>query len=228
MSAPLATRFTSDSRNSRNSRDSRELSGRARLAVLASGSGSNLGAILSACADGSLNADVVLVAGDRPNAGAFDRAAAAGVPATAVLEVPADRSLRRAWAGELAEIVGAHQPDWIILAGFMRILPAEFLDRFPNKVVNLHPALPGEFPGTRAIERAFEEARKGSRASTGIMVHLVPDEGIDDGPVLATRIVPILPTDDLESLSARVHEAEHVLLVETLRTLTNTSNPTRN
>jgi phosphoribosylglycinamide formyltransferase 1 len=206
--------------------------GRARLAVLASGSGSNLGAILSACADGSLHADVVLVAGDRPNVGAFDRAHAAGVPATAVLEVPVDTSQRRAWASELAEIVVAHQPDWIILAGFMRILPAEFLDHFPNRVINLHPALPGEFPGTHAIERALAEAKRGLREATGIMVHLVPDEGVDDGPVLATQTVPILPDDDLETLSTRVHQAEHALLVETLRTLTSspcpTSHPTRN
>jgi phosphoribosylglycinamide formyltransferase 1 len=205
-------------------------SGRARLAVLASGSGSNLGAILSACSEGTLHAEVVLVAGDKPNVGAFDRARAAGVPATAVLEVPADKTQRRAWAAELAEIVGVHQPDWVILAGFMRILPAEFLNQFPNRVVNLHPALPGEFPGTHAIERALAEAKDGLRKETGIMVHLVPDEGVDDGPVLSTQIVPILPDDDLETLSVRVHQAEYSLLVETLRTLTSspTSNPTRN
>lgn len=201
---------------------------RARLAVLASGSGSNLGAILAACADGTLDADVVLVAGDRPNAGAFDRAKAAHVPATAVLEVPADRSLRREWAAELGKIVAAHEPDWVVLAGFMRILPAEFLNQFPNRVLNLHPALPGEFAGTHAIERALAEAHNGPRTSTGIMVHLVPDEGVDDGPVLATQIVPILPEDDLESLSNRVRQAEHLLLVETLRTLIATTNPTRN
>jgi phosphoribosylglycinamide formyltransferase 1 len=226
MSAPLATRSTPAKPGSTTAK------GRARLAVLASGSGSNLGAILSACSDGTLNAEVVLVAGDKPNVGAFDRARAAGVPATAVLEVPVDKTLRRAWATELADIVGAHKPDWVILAGFMRILPAEFLNRFPNRVVNLHPALPGEFPGTHAIERALAEAKGGLRKETGIMVHLVPDEGVDDGPVLATQIVPILPDDDLETLSVRVHQAEHSLLVETLRTLTTspapTSNPTRN
>ncbi len=198
---------------------------RARLAVLASGSGSNLGAILAACSDGTLDADVVLVAGDRPNAGAFDRARAAGVSATAILEVPSDKSQRRAWATELTELVAAHQPDWVVLAGFMRILPAEFLNRFPNRVVNLHPALPGEFPGTHAIERALTEAKNGLRTSTGIMVHLVPDEGVDDGPVLATQVVPILPSDDLASLSERVHIAEHALLVETLRTLISISTP---
>jgi phosphoribosylglycinamide formyltransferase 1 len=199
-----------------------EASGRARLAVLASGSGSNLGAILTACANGLLNADVVLVAGDRPNAGAFDRARAAGVPATVILEVPSDKTQRRSWASELGELVAAHQPDWVILAGFMRILPTEFLHQFPNRVVNLHPALPGEFPGTHAIERALTEAKNGLRTSTGIMVHFVPDEGVDDGPVLATQVVPILPSDDIETLSTRVHHAEHALLVETLRTLTST------
>ena len=218
MPVPLATESTMGLR---------EPGARARLAVLASGSGSNLGAILEACASGYLHADVVLVAGDRPNVGAFDRAEAAGVPATAVLEVPADRSRRRPWATALGEIVASHQPDWVVLAGFMRILPSEFLNQFPHRVVNLHPALPGEFAGTRAIERALTEAQAGLRTSTGIMVHLVPDEGVDDGPVLATQIVPILPEDDLDSLSIRVNHAEHLLLVATLRTLT-TSNPTRN
>ena len=218
MPAPLATESATGFR---------EPGGRARLAVLASGSGSNLGAILAACANGSLDANVVLVAGDRPNAGAFDRAKAAGVPATVVLEVPADRSMRRAWAIDLGSLVAVHKPDWVVLAGFMRILPAEFLNQFPNRVVNLHPALPGEFVGTRAIERALTEAKDGLRTSTGIMVHLVPDEGVDNGPVLATQVVPILPEDDLAALSTRVHQAEHLLLVETLRTLT-TSNPTRN
>ena len=218
MQVPVATGSTPGSR---------DLGGRARLAVLASGSGSNLGAILDACAEGSLDADVVLVAGDRPNAGAFDRARAARVPATAVLEVPSDRAQRRAWATELAAIVASHQPDWVVLAGFMRILPSEFLNQFPNRVVNLHPALPGEFAGTHAIERALTEAKAGLRTSTGIMVHLVPDEGVDDGPVLAKQVVAILPEDNLESLSIRVHQAEHLLLVETLRKLI-TSHPTRN
>ena len=94
-----------------------------------------------------------------------------------------------------------------------------FLGRFPDRVVNLHPALPGELPGTHAIERAWHEALAGERTRTGVMVHLVPDEGVDSGPVLATAAVPIQPDDTLESLTARIHATEHRLLVSTLADL---------
>ncbi len=104
-----------------------------------------------------------------------------------------------------------------MLAGWMRILSSAFLERFPNRVVNLHPALPGTFPGTHAIQRAFEAYQSGQIEHTGVMVHLVPDEGVDSGPVLNQRIVPILPEDTLETLETRIHAVEHALLVETLR-----------
>ena len=89
-------------------------------------------------------------------------------------------------------------------------------------VVNLHPALPGELPGVDAIERAWREAQEGSRDHTGVMVHLVPDEGVDTGPLLAAATVSIHPSDTLESLTHRVHVVEHRLLVETLATLCTT------
>jgi folate-dependent phosphoribosylglycinamide formyltransferase PurN len=101
----------------------------------------------------------------------------------------------------------------------MRVLSMNFLGWFPGMVVNLHPALPGELPGTHAIERAFDEARAGARRASGVMVHLVPDEGVDDGPTLASVEVPILPTDSLDEFAARMHAAEHQLLVDTLRSL---------
>jgi phosphoribosylglycinamide formyltransferase-1 len=94
-----------------------------------------------------------------------------------------------------------------------------FLGWFPSRVVNLHPALPGELPGTHAIERAWQEALAGERTHTGVMVHLVPDEGVDDGPVLATARVEIRPDDTFEMLTDRIHDTEHRLLVATLRTL---------
>jgi len=99
----------------------------------------------------------------------------------------------------------------------MRILSSFFLSSFPNRVINLHPALPGMFPGTHAIERAYEAYQRGEIEHTGIMVHLVPDEGVDNGPVLATEIIPINKDDTLESLEARVHQVEHVVLVNTLK-----------
>jgi len=113
----------------------------------------------------------------------------------------------------------AKQPDYVVLAGWIRILTSSFLSHFPNRVVNLHPALPDTFPGTHAIERAFEAYGRGEIEHTGVMVHLVPDEGVDNGPVLATEIVPINTDDTLETLEARVHETEHTLLVKTIKTL---------
>lgn len=89
-----------------------------------------------------------------------------------------------------------------------------FLGRFPGQVVNIHPALPGEFPGTHAIERAYEAFRRGTIENTGVMVHFVPDEGIDSGPVIVKKVVLIRDEDTLESLTQRIHSVEHRLLVE--------------
>lgn len=105
----------------------------------------------------------------------------------------------------------------------MRILSSAFLSSFPNKVINLHPALPDAFPGTHAIERAFEAFQRGEIRSTGVMVHLVPDEGVDNGPVLAAEIVPIYKDDTFETLEARVHQTERSLLLNTIKSLLNKS-----
>ncbi|HNZ13815.1 MAG TPA: formyltransferase family protein, partial [Anaerolineaceae bacterium] len=126
---------------------------------------------------------------------------------------------RNTYDARLADLVLSYQPDWVILAGWMRLLSMSFLSHFPNRVVNLHPALPGAFPGTEAIARAFEAYQRGEIQSTGVMTHLVPDEGVDAGPVLAQIELPITPQDTLETLSERVHQAEHQLLVQTLQQL---------
>jgi phosphoribosylglycinamide formyltransferase 1 len=185
--------------------------------VLVSGSGSNLQAVLDACRDGVLPAEVVAVVSNRPGVLALDRAADVGVAAH-VLERRPDEA-RHGYDTRLADLVAGFGPDLVVLAGWMRILTMDFLGRFPGRVVNLHPALPGEYPGTDAIRRAHDDALAGRRDRTGVMVHLVPDEGVDDGPVLATATVPIHPTDTLDDLAARVHAVEHRLLVETLASL---------
>ncbi len=105
---------------------------------------------------------------------------------------------------------------WVVLAGWMLILSADFLDHFSYRVINLHPALPGKFPGTHAIEQAFEAYQKGEIKETGLMVHLVPDEQVDAGPVLERVTVPIYPSDALETLERRMHQAEHRALVQAL------------
>lgn len=191
-----------------------------RLVVLASGNGTNLQAILDACADGRLPAGVAAVVSNKAGSGALQRAVGAGVPFVHV--APHAGEQRADYDARLADIVSGFDPDWVVLAGWMRILSMSFLGWFPRMVVNLHPALPGELPGVDAIERAWHEAQSGDRDHTGVMVHLVPDEGIDDGPVLATATVSIHPSDTLESMTSRVHDVEHRLLVETLATLCTT------
>lgn len=188
-----------------------------RLVILASGSGSNAQAIIDACASGSLPAEVMAVVSDHADARALVRADAAGLPAVHVGRRPGEP--RSDYDARLADIVTGFDPDWVVLAGWMRVLTVSFLGWFPGMVVNLHPALPGEFPGMHAIERALDEARAGGRTHTGVMVHLVPDEGVDAGPVLATAEVPILQGDTLDELERRIHAIEHLLLVDTLRGL---------
>jgi len=191
--------------------------------VLASGNGSNLQAIIDACADGRLPATVAAVVSDQAEAHALVRAGAAGIPAVHVGRHAGEP--RAEYDARLADVVAGFGPDIVVLAGWMRILTMSFLGWFPDRVVNLHPALPGELPGTHAIERAWHEALAGERTATGVMVHLVPDEGVDDGPVLAAIEVPTFPDDSLDELAARVHGAEHRLLVATLADLCSPEHP---
>ncbi|MCC6147562.1 MAG: phosphoribosylglycinamide formyltransferase [Anaerolineaceae bacterium] len=189
----------------------------ARLVVLVSGGGSNLQAVLDACSSGLLPAEVVSVFSNRAEAYGLTRAKQAGVPA---VFLPQDKKMaRREYDSILAELVQACKPDWVLLLGWMRVLTTAFLDCFPGRVVNLHPALPGVFPGTHAIERAFEAFQKSEIIQTGIMFHFVVDEGVDCGPVLAQQIIPIHPDDRLEDLEARIHQAEHVMVVAVMKQL---------
>jgi phosphoribosylglycinamide formyltransferase 1 len=189
----------------------------ARVVVLASGDGSNFQAIVDAVHGGTLAAQVVALVSDKPDAFALQRARGAGVEAIALPRMTGED--RASYDGRLAEIVAAHAPDIVVLAGWMRVLTMKFLGRFPSRVINLHPALPGEFPGTDAIGRALQAAQRLGLRRTGVMVHFVPDEGVDDGPVIATAEVPITGDDTLESLAERVHTAEHALLVDALRSV---------
>jgi phosphoribosylglycinamide formyltransferase-1 len=188
-----------------------------RLVVMASGTGSNLQAVIDACADGSLSATVAAVVSDTAHARALERADAAGIPAVHIGKRPGES--RADYDARLADLVSGFDPHWVVLAGWMRVLTMNFLGWFPGMVVNLHPALPGELPGTHAIERAFAEHQDGARVRTGVMVHLVPDEGVDVGPVLASETVAIDPDDTLDRLEAKMHAVEHRLLVATLQDL---------
>jgi formyltetrahydrofolate-dependent phosphoribosylglycinamide formyltransferase len=187
----------------------------ARLVVLISGNGSNLQAILDACADKIIPATVVAVISNKPDAYGLTRAQNAGVPA--IVFPKSDGESRRDYDARLAAYVSTCFPDYIVLAGWMRLLSTNFLSCFPNRVINLHPALPGTFPGTHAIRRAYEAFQRGEIDRSGVMVHLVPDEGVDNGPTLATQEIFFQPGESLEQFEAHVHEVEHKLLVETLK-----------
>ncbi|TSA53054.1 MAG: phosphoribosylglycinamide formyltransferase [Actinobacteria bacterium] len=189
----------------------------ARLVVLASGTGTNLQAIIDACENTQLDAQVVGVVSDKHEAFALNRAQCNNVE-TAVV-APKPHETRPQYDARLAQIVGAWQPHIVVLAGFMRVLSNSFLSQFPNQVINIHPALPGQLPGTHAIERAFTEFTHGTRNVTGVMIHFVHDEGVDNGPVIAQQVVPIHAADTLVTLEARMHATEHALVIDALQQL---------
>jgi phosphoribosylglycinamide formyltransferase 1 len=193
----------------------------AHLVVLISGNGSNLQAILDACQSGELDAKVMSVISNKADAYGLVRAKVAGIEA--IHFAKRENETRQEYDARLAAFVVQRQPDYVILAGWMRLLSSFFLSSFVNRVINIHPALPGMFPGTHAIERAFEAYGRGEIQYTGVMIHLVPDEGVDNGPILASKIVPIEKSDTLESLESRIHKTEHALLVNTLKVLIPTS-----
>jgi phosphoribosylglycinamide formyltransferase-1 len=185
---------------------------RLSLGVLVSGAGTNLQAILDAIAGGTLDARVRLVISNRPDAGALERAKRARVP-TRILRHQDFPSREDFDSAMVSELRGAGV-DWVVLAGFMRLVTRVLLDAFPRRVVNVHPALLPAFPGVRAAEQALAHGVKVS----GCTVHLV-DEGTDTGPILAQRAVPVLDEDTPETLQARIHVEEHRCLVDTLRAI---------
>ena len=172
-----------------------------RLGVLASGTGSNLGAILDACASGKVAAKVAVVISNLPGAKALERAQAAGVPAVLL---PHAGLKRDAYDARIVEELRRHEVGLVCLAGFMRILSPLLLRAFENKILNIHPSLLPSFPGLHAVKQALDA---GVRVS-GCTVHLV-DEGTDTGPVVVQAAVPVLDGDDEAALSARILAQEH-------------------
>ncbi len=186
-----------------------------RLVVLISGSGTNLQAILDAISAQTLAAEVALVVSNRKAAYGLVRAEAADVP-TLYFPLKPYGDDRAAYDRALADQIASYNPHLVVLAGWMHILGSPFLECFPNQVINLHPALPGQFPGTHGIERTFAALQSGEIAQGGVMVHYVVPE-IDAGAVIAQATVPLQSGDTLADYEARVHETEHRLLVEALR-----------
>ncbi len=181
-----------------------------RVVVLISGSGTNLQRLIDTVHEPGGATEIVLVVSSRAEAGGLARAEAAGIPARIVTRDPAaDRTARDR---ELADVVAAARPDLVVLAGWMSILTGEFLDRFPDRVINLHPSLLPAFPGMHAIDEALAWGVRW----TGVTVHYAEQE-VDGGPPILQEPVPVHFGDTPDSLAARIHAAEHRLLPEAVR-----------
>lgn len=184
-----------------------------RVVVLISGSGSNLRAFLDGCNRGEIPADVVAVGSD-VDASGLDHARHYGIPTfVESLERGGDRA---AWGDRLADAVDAFSPDLVILSGFMRLVPPRFVHRFAPMLLNTHPAYLPEFPGAHAVRDAIEAGVTETGASV-----IVVDDGVDTGPILAQRRVPITPDDTEESVHDRIKVVERELLAEVVRDIAN-------
>jgi phosphoribosylglycinamide formyltransferase 1 len=173
-----------------------------RVAVLASGNGSNLQALIDRMRDGTVPASISVVISDKVNAYALERARRAGVEALHLS--PKAYPSREAYDEGLLAAIRSRSVDWVVLAGFMRILGPGFVRALSGRIVNIHPALLPSYPGTHAIERAFAAGER----EVGVTVHLV-DEGVDTGPILAQERLEVRPGETLEELTERVHQVEH-------------------
>ena len=175
-----------------------------KIGVLISGSGTNLQAIIDAIAAGEVNARIVMVLSSRPDAYGLQRAEAAGIPTLALnREVYKDVHAANALIAREMQQAGA---EYLVMAGYMRMVGEEVLDAYPDRVVNLHPALLPSFVGAHAIQDAFDAGVK----VTGVTVHFANAE-YDKGPIIAQQAVPVLEGDTVDDLEARIHAAEHQL-----------------
>ena len=180
-----------------------------RVSVLVSGSGSNLQSLIDTVHEDGGPIEIVQVVSSRADALALERATAAGIPAEVVAMRGREREERDR---ELAGVVAAASPGLVVLAGWMSILTGAFLDRFPDRVVNLHPSLLPAFPGMHAIEQALEWGAR----YTGVTVHFA-EERVDAGPPVLQEPVPVMYGDSVESLTERIREVEHRLVPEAVR-----------
>lgn len=173
-----------------------------KIGVLISGSGTNLQKIIDKIAAGQLNAEIVLVLSSRPDAYGLQRAAQAGIPTVALdRSVYADAHAANARIAREMKQAGA---EYIVMAGYMRLIGEEVFAAYPDRVINLHPALLPSFPGAHGIQDAFEAGVK----VTGVTVHFA-NEAYDEGPIIAQRAVPVHEDDTLETLEERIHAAEY-------------------
>jgi phosphoribosylglycinamide formyltransferase 1 len=184
----------------------------ARLGVLLSGRGSNFLALQEAIARGELHAEIALVASNQAGAPGLDHARELGLPAAAIPH--RGEPDRLAHEAKVIAALRAARVDWVCLAGYLRLLSPSFVAAFPRRILNIHPSLLPAFPGIDAQAQALAHGVKVS----GCTVHLV-DEGLDSGPIVVQRTVPVLDADTRETLAARILEQEHLAYPEALRLL---------
>jgi phosphoribosylglycinamide formyltransferase-1 len=180
-----------------------------RVAVFASGSGSNFQRIIDLTQQGKLNITLSLLVCDKATAGAIQRAEKAGIPT--FVFAPKNYASREAYEAEIVAELDRLGIDLIVLAGYMRLITNVLVDPYYGRMINIHPALLPAFPGAHGIEDAFHAGV----TETGCTVHFV-DNGMDTGPIIAQQAIPVLPDDTLETLSERMHKAEHQLYPEVI------------
>jgi phosphoribosylglycinamide formyltransferase 1 len=185
---------------------------RARVVVLVSGGGTNLQALIDASDAVDYPANVVAVGADRPDIAALERAVTADIPT--FVAAPNQYNDHASWDVALAEATAVYRPDLVVLAGFMRLVGSAFLERFPGRVINTHPALSPAFPGMHGPRDALAYGVK----ITGCTIFVV-DSGVDTGPIVAQVAIPVLDDDDESSLHERIKEHERTLLVQTVADL---------
>lgn len=176
-----------------------------KIGILASGNGSNFEAIIQSIADGKLRAEIPVVIYNNPGAAVAARAQRWGIPSLLVNH--RDYRSREAFDFEIAQTLKQYGIDWVVMAGWMRVVTQVLIEAFPHKIINIHPSLLPSFPGIRAVEQALNAGVKIS----GCTVHLVSLE-VDSGPILMQAAVPILPDDTPETLHARIQIQEHEIL----------------
>ncbi|MCL2378171.1 MAG: phosphoribosylglycinamide formyltransferase [Defluviitaleaceae bacterium] len=182
------------------------------IAVFASGNGSNFEAVAAAAANDKINAKVSLLVCDKPEAKVITRAARLGIPV--FICSPKGFANRAAHERQILAALKEAGAEFIVLAGYMRIIGKTLLCEYGGRIVNIHPSMLPDFPGMDAIAKAFESGA----SHTGVTVHYI-DAGVDTGPIIAQRRVDILPGDTLETLEERVHQVEHELYVAVLKGL---------
>lgn len=197
----------------------------ARLVVMISGKGTNLQAIWRAIEKKFIPAEISLVVSNRRDAAGLEFAAEHAIPTLYFPLKPYTDAgkTREDYDADLAEKIAEVKPHLIVLVGWMHILSPAFLDQFPDRIINLHPALPGQFPGKDAISSAFEAYKRGEIKYSGCMVHHATDE-VDAGKVIQQIVVPIRKNDTLEQFEQRVHQGEHYIIGRAIRKTLNELN----